>query len=137
MIAGIDMTPEQLAVATTHMDAYTRNVLGYAQPNMRFINGQIEKLPEVDDASQDLIISNCVVRAGRHLLKQAVPCTSSCAMHAAGAHCLSFANCSSPDTNAMAPVHASMWQMHTPCCTLCCRHTDGKHARSHTGELVA
>lgn len=38
--------------------------LGYAQPNMRFVEGQIERLDAagIADASVDLIISNCVVR---------------------------------------------------------------------------
>lgn len=38
--------------------------LGYAQPNMRFVEGQIERLDEagIADSSVDLIISNCVVR---------------------------------------------------------------------------
>lgn len=37
--------------------------LGYAQPNMRFVEGEIEYLDKagIPDSSVDLIISNCVV----------------------------------------------------------------------------
>jgi hypothetical protein len=35
--AGIDMTPEQLAVANKYVEEYTRDVLRYSKPNMRFL----------------------------------------------------------------------------------------------------
>eukprot|EP00199_Chlamydomonas_sp_CCMP681_P001924 CAMPEP_0119107370 /NCGR_PEP_ID=MMETSP1180-20130426/9666_1 /TAXON_ID=3052 ORGANISM="Chlamydomonas cf sp, Strain CCMP681" /NCGR_SAMPLE_ID=MMETSP1180 /ASSEMBLY_ACC=CAM_ASM_000741 /LENGTH=373 /DNA_ID=CAMNT_0007092845 /DNA_START=117 /DNA_END=1238 /DNA_ORIENTATION=+ len=60
-VTGIDMTPGQLDVARKYVDEYTRGVLGYARPNMTFIEGQIENLSSIADASQDLIISNCVI----------------------------------------------------------------------------
>lgn len=46
--------------------------LGYAQPNMRFVEGQIERLDEagIADASVDLIISNCVVRPDKFLIQE-------------------------------------------------------------------
>lgn len=42
-----------------------KQTLGYAQPNMRFVEGRIEDLAAagIADASIDLVISNCVVRA--------------------------------------------------------------------------
>lgn len=62
-VTGVDMTPAQLAVARKHADEYCTQTLGYAQPNMRFVEGQIERLDEagIADASVDLIISNCVI----------------------------------------------------------------------------
>uniref|UniRef100_A0A7S0WXY5 Arsenite methyltransferase n=1 Tax=Chlamydomonas leiostraca TaxID=1034604 RepID=A0A7S0WXY5_9CHLO len=60
-VTGVDMTPEQLAVARKYVDSYTAQVLRYAKPNMRFVQGTIEKLEGIADASQDLIISNCVI----------------------------------------------------------------------------
>ena len=38
--------------------------LGYGAPNLRFVEGQIEDLRAagIEDASIDLVISNCVVR---------------------------------------------------------------------------
>jgi len=35
--AGIDMIPEQLAVANKHIDSYTKDVLKYSRPNMKFV----------------------------------------------------------------------------------------------------
>lgn len=60
---GIDMTPAQLEVAQRHSDAYSRDVLGYSQPNMRFVRGEIEFLDAagIADESVDLVVSNCVV----------------------------------------------------------------------------
>ena len=62
-VTGVDMTREQLEVAKRHVDAYTADVLGYARPNMRFVEGCIEDLKTagIEDGSIDLIISNCVV----------------------------------------------------------------------------
>lgn len=61
-VTGIDMTPEQLDVARRHADAWTAE-LGYAQPNMRFLQGSIEQLSAagVAPGSVDIIISNCVI----------------------------------------------------------------------------
>ncbi|KAJ9517654.1 S-adenosyl-L-methionine-dependent methyltransferase [Haematococcus lacustris] len=60
-VTGVDMTPDQLAVARQYMEQYNTQVLGYPKPNMRFVQGHIEKLDGVEDGSQDLIISNCVI----------------------------------------------------------------------------
>jgi SAM-dependent methyltransferase len=56
------MTKEQLDVANAHVAEYTAK-LGYARPNLRFVQGYIEFLAEagVEPASMDLVISNCVV----------------------------------------------------------------------------
>ncbi len=61
-IVGVDMTEEQLEIANRHLD-YHRTQFGYAESNVRFLYGYIEKLDELDltDESFDLIISNCVI----------------------------------------------------------------------------
>ena len=64
-VTGVDMTPALLEVARRHADSYCRDALGYAAPNMRFVEGEIERLDAagIPDESVDLVISNCVVRA--------------------------------------------------------------------------
>ncbi len=59
-VIGVDMTPEQLAVAEQHR-AFHAEQFGYT--NVRFVEGYIEKLDELDLApgSFDVIVSNCVV----------------------------------------------------------------------------
>ncbi len=59
-VVGVDMTDEQLAVAKTHQ-AYHVGAFGY--DNVRFIQGFIEKLDELnlEPNSFDVIVSNCVV----------------------------------------------------------------------------
>ena len=52
-VIGVDMTPEMIALAERN-----REKVGAA--NIEFRHGQIEALP-VDDASVDVIISNCVI----------------------------------------------------------------------------
>lgn len=74
-VVGVDMTPEQLAVARRHEQAHARR-FGYAQSNVRFIDGDIERLDETDlaDDSFDLIVSNCVINLAtdkRAVLEQA------------------------------------------------------------------
>ncbi len=61
-VIGVDMTPEQLAVARRHLDAHMRK-FGYAQPNIEFREGYIEDLRALDipDASVDVVVSNCVI----------------------------------------------------------------------------
>lgn len=61
-VTGVDMTPEQLAVANTHID-YHRQQFGYSQANTRFLHGYLEQLNELDlePASFDVIVSNCVL----------------------------------------------------------------------------
>jgi len=60
-VLGIDMTPEQLAIAEKHI-AYHTDKFGYAASNVQFLNGYIEDLKGagIADASVDLVVSNCV-----------------------------------------------------------------------------
>lgn len=62
LVVGVDMTAEQLEVANRHLE-YHYNKFGYAQSNVKFYNGYIERLDELDLADHyfDVIISNCVV----------------------------------------------------------------------------
>ncbi len=61
-VTGVDMTDEQLEVANRHLD-FHKDAFGYEQSNVRFLKGNIEKMAELDLASNsfDLIISNCVI----------------------------------------------------------------------------
>eukprot|EP01060_Flectonema_neradi_P018243 TRINITY_DN25049_c0_g1_i1.p1 TRINITY_DN25049_c0_g1~~TRINITY_DN25049_c0_g1_i1.p1 ORF type:complete len:374 (+),score=58.20 TRINITY_DN25049_c0_g1_i1:49-1170(+) len=61
-VIGIDMTDEQLAVATAHSTDYCTKTLNYPTTNMTFKKGYIEYLDEagIADSSVDLVISNCV-----------------------------------------------------------------------------
>jgi arsenite methyltransferase len=61
-VVGVDMTEEQLAVARRHED-YHREAFGYANSNVRFLQGYIERLSDLElaDASVDVIVSNCVL----------------------------------------------------------------------------
>jgi len=61
-VVGVDMTPEQLAVARTHVDWHTEK-FGYGESNVRFLEGYIEDLGALDlePGSFDVIVSNCVV----------------------------------------------------------------------------
>ena len=61
-IVGVDMTPEQLAVAERHIE-FHREKFGYARSNVSFRMGYIEQLDALDLAenSFDLIVSNCVI----------------------------------------------------------------------------
>ena len=59
-VVGVDMTPEQLAVARAHQ-AFHAEQFGFA--NVRFLEGQIERLDALDlePSSFDVIVSNCVL----------------------------------------------------------------------------
>lgn len=61
-VIGVDMTPEQLAVAQKHLPTQMKR-FGYDQANVEFHQGNIEDLTEagVEDNSIDLVISNCVI----------------------------------------------------------------------------
>jgi arsenite methyltransferase len=61
-VLGVDMTPEQLAVAEKHLDHH-RRAFGYARSNVRLVSGYIEDLAGagVASGSVDLVVSNCVV----------------------------------------------------------------------------
>lgn len=61
-VIGVDMTAEQLAIARRHADEQTRR-LGLPRCNVSFREGYIEDLAAagIEDASVDVVISNCVV----------------------------------------------------------------------------
>lgn len=61
-VIGVDMTEEQLTVARRHED-FHRRAFGYANSNVQFLHGDIERLHELElaDASVDVIVSNCVI----------------------------------------------------------------------------
>ncbi|RDC60484.1 Arsenite methyltransferase [Alteripontixanthobacter maritimus] len=61
-VTGVDATAEQLAVANEHLE-WHRDRFGYAKSNVRFVEGDIEKLDvlELPAASFDVIVSNCVI----------------------------------------------------------------------------
>jgi ubiquinone/menaquinone biosynthesis C-methylase UbiE len=61
-VVGVDMTDEQLAVANKYMDYHVEQ-FGYKNSNVQFVKGNMEKLEELQlqPASFDLIISNCVI----------------------------------------------------------------------------
>ena len=46
-VTGVDMTAEQLATAEVHKDWHTKK-FGYAQSNVRFLEGYLEKLDALD-----------------------------------------------------------------------------------------
>ncbi|MCP9802405.1 methyltransferase domain-containing protein [Cyanobium sp. T1G-Tous] len=59
-VVGVDMTPEQLAVARRHQQHHA-DQFGFA--NVTFLEGRIEQLDQLplEPGSFDLVISNCVV----------------------------------------------------------------------------
>jgi arsenite methyltransferase len=61
-VTGVDMTPEQLAVANQYRDYHT-DIFGFAKSNVTFLEGDIEKLDELGlpDNHFDIIVSNCVI----------------------------------------------------------------------------
>src|SRR5262245_27316149 len=61
-VIGIDMTPEQLSIAETHLDHH-RQAFGYPRSNVRLASGYIEDLKGagIQSNSVDLVVSNCVV----------------------------------------------------------------------------
>jgi len=65
-VVGVDMTREQLDVAESYREVHARH-FGYRASNVRFIEGELERLDELDlePASFDLIVSNCVINLCR------------------------------------------------------------------------
>lgn len=61
-VIGVDMTPEQLAVARRHQDWHARRY-GHAHSNVEFRDGVIEDLAGagIADGSIDVVVSNCVL----------------------------------------------------------------------------
>jgi ubiquinone/menaquinone biosynthesis C-methylase UbiE len=74
-VVGVDMTDEQLDVANRHIE-FHKDAFGYAQSNVIFKKGYIEKLDELglEKQSFDIIVSNCVINLSTDkeaVLKQA------------------------------------------------------------------
>ncbi|GJM04781.1 MAG: methyltransferase [marine bacterium B5-7] len=61
-VTGIDMTPKQLTIAKDYIDFHT-NEFKYPKPNVHFLHGNLQALNllDLEDASFDLIVSNCVI----------------------------------------------------------------------------
>lgn len=60
-VVGVDATPAQLAVAERHAE-WHRARFGYARSNVRFVQGDIERLDELGlEGGFDVIVSNCVI----------------------------------------------------------------------------
>lgn len=61
-VVGVDMTPEQLAIARRHQD-YHALQFGYRKSNVEFLEGYIEQLDQLNlaDNSFDVVVSNCVI----------------------------------------------------------------------------
>lgn len=58
-VIGVDMTPAQLEIAQRNVEPIMKN-LGFAEPNVEFLEGKIEEIP-VPSGSVDVVISNCVI----------------------------------------------------------------------------
>lgn len=61
-VTGVDMTPEQLAVARRHREHHAQ-VFGHAKSNVAFVQGDLSDLAAlgIEPATVDLIVSNCVL----------------------------------------------------------------------------
>lgn len=61
-VVGVDMTEEQLATASRHIEWHTKK-FAYGKSNVRFLRGYIEELGGLglEPASFDVVISNCVI----------------------------------------------------------------------------
>jgi SAM-dependent methyltransferase len=61
-VIGVDMTPEQLAIARRHRDWHAESY-GYERSNVEFREGYVEDLRAlaIAAASVDVVVSNCVV----------------------------------------------------------------------------
>jgi len=61
-VIGVDMTEEQLDVASRHIDSQAKR-FGYEKANVEFRKGYIEDLSEtgIEDNSVDVVTSNCVI----------------------------------------------------------------------------
>ena len=62
LVIGVDMTDEQLNVAKRHIHSQMER-FGFSKENVEFKKGYIEDLKSIgiDDASVDVVISNCVI----------------------------------------------------------------------------
>ncbi|HSE43261.1 MAG TPA: methyltransferase domain-containing protein, partial [Acidobacteriota bacterium] len=59
-VHGIDMTEEQLAIASSNVSHVSKR-FGYTKPNVFFYKDFIETASEISDGSIDLVVSDCVV----------------------------------------------------------------------------
>ena len=61
-VTGVDATQAQLDIANRHRE-WHRDRFGHAESNVRFVEGDIEKLGDLDlpDGYFDVIVSNCVI----------------------------------------------------------------------------
>ena len=59
-VIGVDMTDQQLDVARKYIDYHTEK-FGFSKPNISFVKHFIEDLSSIEDASVDLVVSNCVI----------------------------------------------------------------------------
>jgi arsenite methyltransferase len=61
-VVGVDMTPEQIAVAQKHVAWHTKK-FGFKKTNVHFHEGYIEKLSDLGlkPGSFDIVVSNCVI----------------------------------------------------------------------------
>ena len=61
-VIGVDMTPEQLAVARAYVD-WHRDRFGFEDANTRFVEGHVDTLGDLDlpAGEVDLVVSNCVI----------------------------------------------------------------------------
>lgn len=61
-VVGVDMTPEQLAVAEKYQDEQASK-FGFERSNVEFKAGYIEDLESlgIEDGTVDLVVSNCVI----------------------------------------------------------------------------
>jgi arsenite methyltransferase len=59
-VIGVDMTKEQLEVATKHQEWHAQKA-GFAAPNTQFVEGYIEDLSSIASHSVDVVVSNCVI----------------------------------------------------------------------------
>jgi SAM-dependent methyltransferase len=62
LVVGLDMTPEQLAVAGQYKE-YHADIFGFSKSNVEFVNGNIDELEKLEypDGYFDVIVSNCVI----------------------------------------------------------------------------
>ena len=61
-VIGVDMTPEQLAIANEYKQFHAEQ-FNHTKPNVQFIQGYLETLDELNlaEGSFDIIVSNCVL----------------------------------------------------------------------------
>ena len=61
-VIGVDATAEQIAFAQSYVEHH-RKVFGHTESNVRFLQGNIEALDQLDllPESIDVIVSNCVI----------------------------------------------------------------------------